>query len=210
MKKKISLILALLMIFAMGTSVFATAIGENGGTTTPDTPAYSEVELTGAATTFSVTVPMVLPLNMDANGKITTASGNITNNSYGPVEITKEEITVNKAGTETTGWGLVSFQTNMSEKEVGTKVLGFCLNGNEISTDGTSFVFYDKLREEHGGNSGPNYTGGSRVIPGIHSLGNTSSYALNYRAKAPARSEVINNEVVAHVVFTFAWDKTGE
>ena len=77
MKKKISLILALLMVFAMGTSVFATTLGEKGGTSSPATPAHSEVKLTGAATLFSVTVPMVLPLEMKTDRSVVTTPGTI-------------------------------------------------------------------------------------------------------------------------------------
>lgn len=199
MKKRISLVLVLMIVLAMGTSVFATATP--GGTDDPARPAQSQVELTGEATLFSVTVPMVLPLEMKADRSVVTTPGTIINNSYGPVEIVKEEI--NAAN----GWTLVSYGTDMKDKNVGSNLLGFCLNGNEITatTDGNNFVFYHKgIVPDSGNYSDP----ASRVIPGIVDLGEKSSFHINYRAKVPARSETITDTVVAHVVFTFAWDKT--
>lgn len=200
MKKRISLLLALLLVLAMGTTAFAVPV--TGGTTAPATPAQSEVKLTGEATLFSVTVPMVLPLEMKTDRSVVTTPGTIINNSYGPVEIVKEEITA------ATGWTLVSYATDMKDKDVGSKLLGFCLNGNEVddTTSGTSFVFYDnnKTPANSGNYSGPD----SRVIPGIGDLGEKSDFSINYRAKVPARSEATGDTdlLVAHVVFTFAWD----
>ena len=46
------------------------------------------VELTQEASKFSVSVPTVLPVNMNSEGVITVSTNNkIINNSYGPIEV---------------------------------------------------------------------------------------------------------------------------
>lgn len=194
MKKRISLLLALVLVLSMGTSVFAAPT--QGGTTTPATPAQSKVELTGEATLFSVTVPMTLPLVMNPQRGVVTTPGNIVNNSYGPVEIVKEEITA------VTGWTLVPFATDMTKENVGSNKLGFCLNGNETDSSGDSFIFFDKTTKV----DSATFTGGSRIIPGVPALGDSQTYTIAYRAAVPARAEAFDAATIAHVVFTFAWD----
>ena len=52
------------------------------------------VNLDVEAPTFSVTVPTALPINVDANGEVTTSSdAKIVNNSHGSVIVTNVTVT---------------------------------------------------------------------------------------------------------------------
>lgn len=177
MKKRfLTLALALTLILASTSGVFATTtIGTAGDTATAD------VELTAAAANFSVTVPMVLPVSVDANGAVTVGTvADITNNSAGPVEV--KDVAITAVG----AWTVVPFSTDMGEKPVGTEEFGFEINGDV--TDATGLVF----------------TQGN--WPLIKS-GSTNTMAITYDAVVPAQESVLTDVTIANVVFTVGWKR---
>ena len=70
MKKIVSLFLSLSLIMSLTITSFASDIITNGGS--QNVP----VELTQDLSTFSVTVPTVLPVNMNSEGVVTVSNNN--------------------------------------------------------------------------------------------------------------------------------------
>lgn len=127
MKKFLSSLLSLVMVFSMTTTTFAID--------TPNGTGEVPVELTQAVSAFSVTVPTVLPIDLAADGTITVSTDNkIVNNSFGPVEV--KGIQVNPQN----GWTLQEFTTDFKTKQVGLKEFGFQMNTTNVATDGSCTV----------------------------------------------------------------------
>lgn len=84
---------------------------------------------------LKVTVPTVLPVNVDSNNNVTVAdNAQISNLSNGSVDVTNAEI-------QTDEWSVVGFNTDFTKVPVGTKQYGFKLNGDDVSDGINTSVF---------------------------------------------------------------------
>ena len=117
MKKYLSLIVTFALILSiLPNSVLAADISTSGNS--GDVP----IELTQAASTFSVTVPTVLPVDVDSDGMVTVnLSNSIINNSYGPIEVKSAKVVPQNS------WVSNDFETDFSKSKVGLKEFGFQL-----------------------------------------------------------------------------------
>ena len=76
------------------------------------------------AATFSVTVPTTLPISVDANGNVTTATdAAINNNSGAPVAVTKVELT------SQSDWTLAAYSRDILNLPVDAKQFGLQMIG---------------------------------------------------------------------------------
>lgn len=135
------------------------------------------------AATFSVTVPTTLPISVDANGNVTTATdAAINNNSGAPVAVTKVELT------SQSNWTLAAYSRDILNLPVDTKQFGLQMNiGNKTvatSNRGTSDILSDSLN--------------ARIAKG-------QNYAVTYNALFPAQTAAVSGTRIANVVFTVAW-----
>lgn len=174
-RKFLSSALLLIMILSLvGGGVYADS---QNVVTAPGT-GVSDITLTVEATAFSVTVPMTLPVAMDSNGEVTTATtAKIINNSYGQVIVTNAEIT------GTGGWSIVAFDSNFEARPVGSKALGFKINEDETIAGELDFV------QSH-------WT----------AIDGNSTLLITYDAKLPAQKTAIGTaSKIADIVFTIGW-----
>ena len=151
-----------------GPAVVTTA----GGTGTAD------ALLTQEATTFSVGVPTVLPVWVDSEGTVTTATdAQIVNNSFGPVTVEAAQLD------PINDWGLVAFDSDVESMKVGSKQFGFELQNAAVPTTGECDV------------------SGFGTIDG-----NGGAEAIDYDSiVAPQKAAV--TEEMANLVFTIGWDE---
>ena len=126
MKKIISLIMVLSILLSIGTISFNAAdINKSGDS------GSSKVTADIEEARFSVTVPTVLPIAVDADNNVTVADNAVVrNNNNGPVEIT--DISVKATG----GWSLVGFNTDFTKRPVNTKEYGMVINATDTTSDG--------------------------------------------------------------------------
>ena len=162
--------LALSLAMALNLAVPAMAVDASGSTGTAD------AVLTQEAAAFSVSVPTVLPIAMDANQNISVADNlAIENNSRGQVKVSAAQ--VDAVG----GWELVDYDTDFRAVKVDTKQFGFSLMGEPVPTtgeaDATAFS----------------------VIDGQGEL------ALTYDATVATQS-MPTAETIARAVFTVGWN----
>ena len=95
----------------------------------------SKVALTTDTANLRVTVPTVLPVNVDSNNNVTVAdNAQISNLSNGSVDVTNAEI-------QTDEWSVVGFNTDFTKVPVDTKQYGFKLNGDDVSDGVNTSVF---------------------------------------------------------------------
>jgi len=169
MRKIISLVLALCLAFALGCPAFATDMGSR------EVPVIVSAE----AGRFSVSVPTVLPVEVDILGNVYCANSGIArivNNSSGPVEVTN--VSLDSAN----GWTLVPFETDYSSVKTSSKQFGFKLQGANVPTTGICD------------------TSGFGIIPGNESI------AINYDATVATQSTAITTaETMAYVIFVVGW-----
>ena len=199
MKKLITIILAVCMIFALSVSAFAADIDTNGGSGT--TPVYlsstedGSLDGTPAATAMSVTVPTALPMAMSQTGDVTTANNcRIINNSYGAVRV--RSVTINTAN----DWKLTAFgnKESLASEKVDSNKLGFAMsigNGSQVVTDNTNEASQMLI---------------SAPMEGcfMSGVGNTdaNTVAVEYNAIVTPLSSAITNANIANVVFVIEWD----
>lgn len=141
------------------------------------------VTVTRAAATFSVTVPTTLPVSVSADGTVTTATDAvITNNSGGPVSVTKVELTGQN------DWTLAAYTQDILNLPVDTKQFGLQMNISDktvaTSSSGASEVLSDSLN--------------ARITKG-------QKCPVIYDALFPAQTTAASNEQIANVVFTVGW-----
>ena len=140
------------------------SIGNTVGTVTQD------------ASTFSVTVPTVLPIDITADGVITVATDNkIINNSWGAVQV--KAVSVQPLNS----WSLVDFNTDFKTKAVGIKEFGMQMNEVDVSTNGVCDA--------------------TTFLP----IEGKSEIGFTYDANVGARKETVTDEQIANVVFTVSW-----
>lgn len=127
---------------------------------------------------FSVTLPAVLTLIVAEDGRVyAAASATIENNSTGKISVT--DITLSAEN----GWTIVPFETNMADEKVGTKLIGFRINGSESTaySDSETLILYDDW-----------------------SIAADETLPLDYGAVVSALSEPIDEQVLT-VVFIVGW-----
>lgn len=174
-----------LMLSALCTSAFATNVAAAGDATTP-------VTVKAEATTFNVTVPAGIPLAIKADGSVVTPSDiKITNNSGGPVKVTKIAM-------QHGAWNLTDYnggnRSKLAAEGVDTKKLGLSLTAN------TNQVVTSK-----DGDQEPTMDSTKWVINGKDS--ETHELPIAVGAIASAVSTAISTEVTAaNVVFTIGWN----
>ena len=199
MKKFLSIILAVCMIFALSVSAFAADIDTNSGSGT--TPVYlsstedGSLDGTPAATAMSVTVPTALPMAMSQTGDVTTANNcRIINNSYGAVRV--RSVTINTAN----DWKLTAFgdKSTLASEKVDSNKLGFAMsigNGSQVVTDNSNEASQMLI---------------SAPMEGcfMSGVGNTAAntVAVEYNAIVTPLSSAITNANIANVVFVIEWD----
>ena len=199
MKKIISLVLALCMVFAMGVTALAEEIVADGGSGT--TPVYlsstqdGSIGGTPAATALSVTIPTALPMAMGQNGDVTCADNcKITNNSYGAVRV--KTVTITAAN----GWKLTAFgnKSSLAGEKVDSNKLGFAMKlglSPQFKTDSKNPETKVLLASPVAGCF-------------MSGAGNTSSNSLDiqYYAIVTPLSQAVTNANIANVVFVVEWD----
>lgn len=141
------------------------------------------VTVTREAATFSVTVPTTLPISVDADGNVTTATdAAIINSSGAPVAVTKVELA------SLSDWTLAAYSRDILNLPVDTKQFGLQMNiGNKTvatSSRGTSDVLSDSLN--------------ARIAKG-------QNCAVTYNALFPAQTAAVSDTQIANVVFTVGW-----
>lgn len=171
-------ILALMMTAAMPMAAFAGNIDTSGGT------GSATVNLDVEAPTFSVTVPTALPINVSADGDVTTSSDvKIVNNSHGPVIVT------NVALTGKNDWTVVEAGKDMSGVKVNAKEFGMTINGDKTNAEGNLVFSQDNWA----------------AIGAKDDAGNTDELAITYDAVVAPQADTVNTDI-AEVVFTIGWD----
>ena len=178
-RKILSLFLAMTMVCSLSMSVMATDITTDGGNS--EVP----VELTAEAATFSVTVPTALPIDVAADGTVTTADdAKIVNNSHGAVMVTNMTI----VGAD--NWEILDWDTaDMSSEKVGSAKVAMIINNEKTTADDT--ITFNQANF-------PKLDGTSDAI-------STDELAIVYDAKVPAQASAISDLTVANVVFTIGW-----
>lgn len=136
----------------------------------------SEVIVTTEAIQMTVTVPVYLPVSVDAAGNVTTATNaKIVNKSYAPVVVAETA-----AITPNGSWTAQSWDHNFSKDVIGTKNFAISLNGENSDSasvhlgDSTDRTIYD-------------------------------NYDFTYGVKISGQRTPLSNEKVADVVFTISW-----
>lgn len=127
---------------------------------------------------FSVTVPVSLPLIVDENGAVHTASAEIVNNSTGAVKVSGLTLTAKN------GWQLVPFSTDMAHAKVDAKQIGFQINGAQTAKTGSEETF--SFRSPW-------------TIPAAGTL------PIDYSAVVSAVSQPVTNTNILCVLFVIEW-----
>ena len=155
------------------------------GTSVDSTTGAASVPVTVAreAATFSVTVPTTLPISVDADGNVTTATdAAINNNSGAPVAVTKVELA------SLSDWTLAAYSRDILNLPVDTRQFGLQMNIGDktiaTSNRGTSDVLSDSLN--------------ARIAKG-------QNCAVTYNALFPAQTAAVSDTQIANVVFTVGW-----
>lgn len=141
------------------------------------------VNVTREAATFSVVVPTTLPISVDADGNVTTATdATIINNSGATVAVTKVELA------SLSDWTLAAYNRDILNLPVDAKQFGLQMNIGDktvtTSNSGTSDILSDSLN--------------AQITKG-------QNCAVTYNALFPARTAAVSDTQIANVVFTVAW-----
>ena len=141
------------------------------------------VNVTREAAIFSVVVPTTLPISVDADGNVTTATdAAIINNSGAPVAVTKVELA------SLSDWTLAAYSRDILNLSVDAKQFGLQMNTGDktiaTSNSGTSDILSDSLN--------------ARIAKG-------QNCAVTYNALFPAQTAAVSDTQIANVVFTVGW-----
>ena len=197
-KRIIAIAMALCMAFALMTVASASNVATSSGGSASSNVTLSSTEdgsMDGdpAATAMSVTVPTVLPIAVDTDGTVTTATdAKITNNSYGAVKVSNVAIEAAES------WNLADFETNMANEKVDSNKVGFALtigDGSQLTTDDSSTESQALLESAAQGC----YMSGSGDASG-------NSVEISYDAVVSPVSTAVTNTGIASVIFTIEWD----
>lgn len=205
LRKPVTMLLALCMVFTLAIGACADDITASGGSaTSPVNLTTTNEGLSGdgggetTPTRMSVTVPTALPMAMSDDGTVVTASDcRITNNSYGAVRVRSVSISA------ATGWNLTAFgdKASLAGEKVDSNKLGFAMSiggGAQVATasnEATQSLITAPIE-------GCYMTG----------VGDTSrnSVSVAYSAIVTPLSSVVENANVANVVFVIEWDDVTE
>ena len=141
------------------------------------------VNVTREAATFSVVVPTTLPISVDADGNVTTATdATIINNSSAPVAVTKVELA------SLSDWTLAAYSRDILNLPVDAKQFGLQMNIGDktvaTSNSGTSDILSDSLNAQ---------------------IAKGQICAVTYNALFPAQTTAVSDTQIANVVFTVGW-----
>ena len=141
------------------------------------------VNVTREAATFSVVVPTTLPISVDADGNVTTATdASIINNSSAPVAVTKVELA------SLSDWALAAYSRDILNLPVDAKQFGLQMNIGDktvaTSNSGTSDILSDSLNAQ---------------------IAKGQNCAVTYNALFPAQTAAVSDTQIANVVFTVGW-----
>ena len=197
--KILSLVLALSLCMCMGVTAFAAEIDTSGGAgSTPVSLSSTDDGTLGgdpSATALRVTVPTALPMAMNQDGDVTTATDcKIVNNSFGAVRVASVTITA------ADDWSLTAFgdKSILAGEKVDSNQIGFA-----ISIGGGDMMATDNSNEDTQALI-------SAPIAGCFMTGvgnqNGNSVAVNYDAIVTPLSNAVTNATVANVVFIVEWD----
>ena len=199
MNKIVSLVLALSLCMCMGVTAFAAEIDTSGGAgSTPVSLSSTDDGTLGgdpSATALRVTVPTALPMAMNQDGDVTTATDcKILNNSFGAVRVASVTITA------ADDWSLTAFgdKSILAGEKVDSNQIGFA-----ISIGGGDMMATDNSNEDTQALI-------SAPIAGCFMTGvgnqNGNSVTVNYDAIVTPLSNAVTNATVANVVFIVEWD----
>lgn len=144
-------------------------------TTDGETTYYAHWEITEI---FSVTVPVVLPLTVDENGKVHTGSAGIINGSTGAVVVSSVSISTKN------GWQIVPYTTDMAHEKVDAQLLGFKINGAQTTKNGNAETL---------------------TLTEPWEIAENGRLPLSYDAVVSAVSKAITEQEVLSVVFVLEW-----
>lgn len=141
------------------------------------------VNVTREAATFSVVVPTTLPISVDADGNVTTATDTaIINNSGATVAVTKVELN------SQSNWTLAAYNRDILNLPVDAKQFGLQMNIGDktvaTSNSGTSDILSDSLNAQ---------------------IAKGQNCAVTYNALFPAQTAAVSDTQIANVVFTVGW-----
>ena len=203
MKKMISVLLCLAMVFALAIPAFAVDVETAGSTGT------TNVNLTAEARAFKVTVPTAFNFYVDQDGVVTTPDpANIENLSTGPVIIKKIETSA------VAPWHFVAgaYNADMTNHNIGSNdfVFGLTVGPWEMAdtTSGAVPTLVDVARE-----GDPE---GAVAIADDSSLkanapiastghGDASLRPVSVAAQFAPVAETVENQRVANIVITVDW-----
>lgn len=188
LKRTASLLMSSALIAsALGMSAFAANdVSAPGAGTTP-------VTLKAEASTFNVTVPTSIPLEVTADGQVTAPTKvEIVNNSSGPVKVTS--VAMNNDAWKMTDYNGGS-RAKIAAEKVGSKKLGLSLTAKTEAmaskTDGDQTLTPSKW-----------------LMQGQDGGADNAKLSITVGAIATANDTAISvAETAANVVFTLAWDK---
>lgn len=199
MNKIVSLVLALSLCMCMGVTAFAAEIDTSGGAgSTPVSLSSTDDGTLGgdpSATALRVTVPTALPMAMNQDGDVTTATDcKIVNNSFGAVRVASVTITA------ADDWSLTAYgdKSILAGEKVDSNQIGFA-----ISIGGGKMMATDDSDEDTQALISTPITG--CFMTGIGNQ-NGNSVAVNYDAIVTPLSNAVTNATVANVVFIVEWD----
>ena len=199
MNKMISLILALCCCMCMTVPAFAAEIATSGGTgSTPVSLSTTDDGTLGgnpSATALRVTVPTALPMAMNQDGTVTTATDcKIINNSFGAVRVAS--VTIGAAN----GWKLTTFgdKSTLAAEKVDSNKLGFAIaigGGQQMTTDNSNAETQSLI---------------TAPIEGCYmtGVGNpaANTVSVSYEAIVTPLSNTMTGATIANVVFIVEWD----
>ncbi len=202
LRKPVTMLLALCMVFSLAVGACADDITASGGsatspvnlTTTNDGIGGGEGGGTITPTRMSVTVPTALPMTMSQDGDVLTADNcRITNNSYGAVRVRSVSISA------ASGWNLTAFgdKASLAGEKVDSNKLGFALSiggGAQVATS-TDEATQSLI---------------TAPIEGCYMTGagdsSRNSVGVDYEAIVTPLSSAVTAATVASVVFVIEWD----
>lgn len=199
MNKIVSLVLALSLCMCMGVTAFAAEIDTSGGAgSTPVSLSSTDDGTLGgdpSATALRVTVPTALPMAMNQDGDVTTATDcKIVNNSFGAVRVASVTITA------ADDWSLTAYgdKSILAGEKVDSNQIGFA-----ISIGGGKMMATNDSNEDTQALISTPITG--CFMTGVGNQ-NGNSVAVNYDAIVTPLSNAVTKATVANVVFIVEWD----